>query len=49
MNQLGISSELEIIEGAPHGFLKEQAWFKHAMEAAVAHFNRVLKGSSVSK
>ena len=49
MNQLDISSELEIIEGAPHGFLKEQAWFKHAMEAAVAHFNRVLKGSSVSK
>lgn len=49
MNQLGISSELEIIEGAPHGFLKEQAWFKQAMEAAVAHFNRVLKGSSVSK
>ena len=49
MNQLGISSELEIIERAPHGFLKEQAWFKHAMEAAVAHFNRVLKGSSVSK
>ena len=49
MKQLGISSELEIIEGAPHGFLKEQAWFKHAMEAAVAHFNRVLKGSSVSK
>ena len=49
MNQLVISSEIEIIEGAPHGFLKEQAWFKQAMEAAVAHFNRVLKGSSVSK
>ena len=49
MKQLGISSEIEIIQGAPHGFLKEQAWFKQAMQAAAAHFNRVLKGSPVSK
>ena len=49
MKELGISSEIEIIQGAPHGFLKEQAWFNQAMQAAAAHFNRVLKGSPVSK
>ncbi len=43
MTELGISSGIEIIEGAPHGFLTKQAWFDQMIDAADAHFKRALK------
>ena len=43
MHELGISSEIEVIEGAPHGFLTKQVWFDQMVESADAHFKKSLK------
>ena len=39
----GLSSEIEVIEGAPHGFLTKQVWFDQTIEAAVDFFDPILK------
>ena len=43
MSDLGISSGIEVIEGAPHGFLTKQVWFDQMIDAADAHFMKFLK------
>ena len=43
MSDLGVSSEIEVIEGAPHGFLTKQVWFDQMIEAADAHFKKTLR------
>ena len=43
MDGLGIESVLEVIKGAPHGFLRKQAWFNQMIEEADHHFKRSLK------
>ncbi len=43
MTELGLSSGLEIIQGAPHGFLTKQVWFDQMIDAADRHFERHLK------
>lgn len=43
MGRLGIGSGLEIIKGAPHGFLGKQAWFNQMIEEADKHFKRSMK------
>ena len=43
MSDLGISSGIEVIEGAPHGFLTKQVWFDQMIDAADAHFMNFLK------
>ena len=39
----GVSSEIEVIEGAPHGFLTKQVWFDQMVDAAVDFFDPILK------
>ena len=43
LTELGIASDLRIIEGAPHGFLAKQVWFDRMIEEADKHFKRTLK------
>ncbi len=43
LTELGIPSDLRIIEGAPHGFLAKQVWFDRMIEEADKHFKRTLK------
>ena len=43
MNELGISSAILVLEGAPHGFLSKQVWFDQMIESADAHFGKFLK------
>ena len=43
MSDLGVSSEIELIDGAPHGFLTKQVWFDQMVESADAHFKKSLK------
>ena len=43
MSELGISSGIRIIEGAPHGFLAKQVWFDRMIEEADKHFKRTLE------
>jgi pectinesterase len=43
MSDLGVSSEIEVIEGAPHGFLTKQVWFDQMIEAADNHFKKTLR------
>jgi hypothetical protein len=43
MGRLGIGSGLEIIKGAPHGFLGKQVWFNQMIEEADKHFKRSMK------
>ena len=43
MSDLGVSSEIEVIEGAPHGFLNKQIWSDQMIEAADAHFKKTLR------
>ena len=41
--ELGIAGELTVIEGAPHPFLNQQAWFDQMLEAADQLFRQTLK------
>ena len=43
LTELGIASDLRIIEGAPHGFLAKQVWFDRMIEEADKHFKLTLK------
>ncbi|MBT3636159.1 MAG: alpha/beta hydrolase [Opitutae bacterium] len=43
MSDLGVSSEIEVIEGAPHGFLTKQIWFDQMIDASVDFFDPILK------
>jgi pectinesterase len=43
MEELGISSRIEVIEGAPHGLLAKQVWFDQMIEAADNHFKKTLR------
>ena len=43
MARLGIGSDLEIIKGAPHGFLGNQVWFNQMIEEADKYFKRSMK------
>jgi len=43
MSDLGVSSEIEVIEGAPHGFLNKQVWFDQMIQAADSHFKKTLR------
>ena len=43
MSDLGISSEIEVIEEAPHGFLTKQVWFDQMIESADNHFKKTLR------
>ncbi|MBT6851657.1 MAG: alpha/beta hydrolase [Opitutae bacterium] len=43
MSDLGVSSEIEVIEGAPHGFLTKQVWFDQTINSAVDFFDPILK------
>jgi arylsulfatase A len=43
MSDLGVSSEIEVIEGAPHGFLNKQIWFDQMIDASVDFFDPILK------
>ena len=43
MHELGVSSGLSVIEGAPHGFIGKQMWFDQMIEEADTHFIRTLK------
>ena len=43
MTDFGLSSGIEVIEGAPHGFLTKQVWFDRMIDAADAHFMKFLK------
>jgi arylsulfatase A len=43
MSDLGVSSQIEVIEGAPHGFLTKQVWFDQMVEAADNHFKKTLR------
>ena len=43
MSDLGVSSEIEVIEGAPHGFLNKQVWFDQMIDASVDFFDPILK------
>ena len=43
MHELGISSAILVLEGAPHGFLSKQVWFDQMIESADAHFGKFLK------
>ena len=43
MTELKIPSGIEVIEGAPHGFLTKQIWFDQMVESADAHFKKSLK------
>ena len=39
----GVSSEIEVIKGAPHGFLKKQVWFEQMIGSADNHFKKTLR------
>ena len=43
LKELGIKSELTVVEGAPHAFLTRQVWFDEAMEIADQFFTKTLK------
>ena len=43
MTELKIPSGIEVIEGAPHGFLTKQVWFDQMIEAADNHFKKTLR------
>ncbi|MFT4548910.1 MAG: arylsulfatase A [Verrucomicrobiales bacterium] len=43
MKNLGIDSNLTIIQGAPHPFMVQQAWFDEMIEKAGAFFETTLK------
>ena len=43
MSDLGVSSQIEVIEGAPHGFLNKQVWFDQMIDATVEFFDPILK------
>jgi len=45
MKKLDIDSSLKVIPGAPHPFLNRQAWFDQCIDAAVAFFDKKLKGT----
>ena len=39
----GVSSEIEVIKGAPHGFLNKQVWFEQMIRSADNHFKKTLR------
>jgi pectinesterase len=43
MTELKIPSGIEVIEGAPHGFLTKQIWFDQMIDSAVDFFDPILK------
>jgi len=43
MSDLGLFSGIEVIEGAPHGFLTKQVWFDQMIESADNHFKKTLR------
>lgn len=43
MSELGVSSGLTLIEGAPHGFISKQIWFNQMVEEADQFFDRTLR------
>jgi arylsulfatase A-like enzyme/acetyl esterase/lipase len=43
MKKFGIESHLTVIEGAPHGFMTQQAWFDEMIETAGSFFEKTLK------
>ena len=43
LKELGIKSELTVVEDAPHAFLTRQVWFDEAMEIADQFFTKTLK------
>ena len=43
MAELGISSGLTVIQGAPHPFTVRQVWFDEMIETAATFFDRTLK------
>jgi arylsulfatase A len=43
MAELGISSGLTVIQGAPHPFTVQQVWFDEMIETAATFFDRTLK------
>ena len=43
MTELGVSSGIKVIEGAPHGFLVKQVWFDQMIRATDHFFDHALK------
>ena len=43
MKELGIASNLTIIQGAPHPFMVQQVWFDEMVETANKFFIKQLK------
>ena len=43
MAELGIQSELTVIDGAPHPFLGKQDWFDEMLDAADSFFKKSLR------